>query len=76
MVIKRNKLYLLSRSTVCPSSLTSRSFLFQKVGNPSAYGGQAGGNEAGSHCSVLESQVLSEGAATALFQIIVARQEC
>lgn len=52
------------------------SFSPQEFGNPSAYRGQAGGNEAGSHCSELESQVLSEGAATDLFQIIVARQEC
>lgn len=61
------------------------SFSPEEVGNPSAYRGQAGGNEAGSHFSELESQVLSEGAAaTALFQIIVAapfqmivaRQEC
>lgn len=48
----------------------------EEVGNPNAYRGQADGNEAGSHCSDLESQVLSGGAATALFQIIVARQEC
>lgn len=52
------------------------SFSPEEVGNPSAYRGQAGGNEAGSHCSELESQVLSEGAAIAPFQIIVARQEC
>lgn len=52
------------------------SFSPEEIGNPSAYRGQSGGNEAGSHCSELESQVLSEGAATALVQIIVARQEC
>lgn len=52
------------------------SFSPEEIGNPSAYRGQAGGNEAGSHCPELESQVLSEGAATAPFQIIVARQEC
>lgn len=48
----------------------------EEFGNPSAYRGQSGGNEAGSHSSDLESQVLSEGAAAALVQIIVARQEC
>ena len=51
-------------------------FSIPEVGNASAYRGQAGGNEAGSHCSELENQVLCEGAATAPFQIIVARQEC
>jgi len=52
------------------------SFSPEEVGNPSAYRGQAGGNEAESYCTELESQVLSEGAATAPFQIIVARRAC
>lgn len=55
---------------------TNKGSVKAEIGNPSAYRGQAGGNEAGSHCPELESQVLSEGAATAPFQIIVARQEC
>lgn len=47
-----------------------------ELGNPRTYRVQAGGNEARSHCSELESQVLCEGAATAPFQIIVTWQEC
>lgn len=52
------------------------SFFPEEAGNPSAYRGQAGGNEAGSQCAGLESQVLTEGAATAAFQIIAAGREC
>lgn len=52
------------------------SFSPEEIGNPSAYRGLSGGNEAGSHSSDLESKLLSKGSATALVQIIVARQEC
>lgn len=47
-----------------------------EVGNANASRGQADGHGARRHYSELESHVLAGGAAAALFQIIVARQEC
>lgn len=48
----------------------------EEVGNANASRGQADGHGARRHYSELESHVLAGGAAAALFQIIVARQEC
>lgn len=69
-------MYLSSRAKSEPFKPYPKVHSVPEVGNPSAYRGQAGGNEAGSQCAGLESQVLSEGAATAAFQIIAARHEC
>lgn len=74
--IKHLEIYCLHYAAGSHSTYVFISFSPEEVGNPSAYRGQAGGNEAGSHFIDLESRVLSEGAATALLQIIVTRQEC